>query len=276
MIFGRLSGNCDREAKEDGLIGGRNGYGVKLANIFSTEFVVEIADGPGQKKYKQVFSENMGKKLEPEITDYRKGVNWTMVTFKPDLAKFNMTYFEEDVLALMKKRVFDMAGILGVTVQVMFNGRKMSLLRGFHSYVHRHIKPLSSKLFPWFCEKVNDQLEVGVSLSGGHFKQVSFVNNYATISGGTHVDYVSNLIVAHALSFMKDTLRLADIEECDLKRQLMIFIEVQMENPTFSSPTKEALATPQEEFASEFQFSDKFLKSASELLYLKLRNIIKA
>ncbi|KAK3144371.1 hypothetical protein QOZ80_4AG0312180 [Eleusine coracana subsp. coracana] len=50
MIFCRLS-KCDHEEE---ITDGRNSYGVKLANIFSTEFVVEIADGPGQKKYKQV------------------------------------------------------------------------------------------------------------------------------------------------------------------------------------------------------------------------------
>ncbi|TVU14636.1 hypothetical protein EJB05_38114, partial [Eragrostis curvula] len=170
VIFGRLSGKCEPNLKEEELIGGRNGYGVKLANIFSTEFVIETADGPGQKKYKQVKL-SLKTWERSQITGYRKGVNWTMVTFKPDLAKFNMTYLEEDTLALMKKRAFDMAGILGVTVKVVFNGRKMLLLRGFPSYVHRHIKPLSSKSFPWFCEKVNDQLEVGVSLSGGQFKQ---------------------------------------------------------------------------------------------------------
>ncbi|GJM93790.1 hypothetical protein PR202_ga10378 [Eleusine coracana subsp. coracana] len=198
VIFGHLS-NCEREVDE--INDGRNGYGVKLANIFSTEFVVEIADGPGRKKYKQVFSGNMGKKSEPEITGYRKGVNWTMVTFKPDLAKFNLTYLGDDDLALMGKRVFDMAGILGVTVQVVFNGQKILLPNGFTDYVYRHVKTLSEgfKQFPWFCEKVNDQLEVGVTLSGGQFKQVSFVNKVATVSGGTHVDYVSNLIVAHAL-----------------------------------------------------------------------------
>jgi DNA gyrase/topoisomerase IV subunit B len=32
--------------------GGRNGYGAKLANIFSTEFTIETCDGKGQ--YKQV------------------------------------------------------------------------------------------------------------------------------------------------------------------------------------------------------------------------------
>ena len=34
--------------------GGRNGYGAKLANIFSTEFTVEAADGGRGKLYKQV------------------------------------------------------------------------------------------------------------------------------------------------------------------------------------------------------------------------------
>lgn len=40
--------------------GGRNGYGAKLANIFSTEFTIETADGlRSGKKYKQTFTNNM-------------------------------------------------------------------------------------------------------------------------------------------------------------------------------------------------------------------------
>lgn len=34
--------------------GGRNGYGAKLTNIFSTEFVVETCDGQRSRRYKQV------------------------------------------------------------------------------------------------------------------------------------------------------------------------------------------------------------------------------
>ena len=34
------------------MTGGRNGYGAKLANIFSTEFTIETCDGKNQ--YKQV------------------------------------------------------------------------------------------------------------------------------------------------------------------------------------------------------------------------------
>lgn len=54
MIFGHLltSSNYDDNIRKT--TGGRNGYGAKLTNIFSTEFIIETADGRRQKKYKQV------------------------------------------------------------------------------------------------------------------------------------------------------------------------------------------------------------------------------
>lgn len=56
LIFGHLltSSNYDDAVKKT--TGGRNGYGAKLTNIFSTEFIVETADGRRLKKYKQVLS----------------------------------------------------------------------------------------------------------------------------------------------------------------------------------------------------------------------------
>ncbi|XP_028090021.1 DNA topoisomerase 2-like isoform X1 [Camellia sinensis] len=68
-----------------------------------------------------VFSNNMGKKSEPVITKCKESENWTKVTFKPDLAKFNMTHLEDDVVASMKKRVIDLAGCLGKTVKSMMS-----------------------------------------------------------------------------------------------------------------------------------------------------------
>ena len=47
--------------------GGRNGYGAKLANIFSTEFVVETCDGSRQQRYRQRFHSNMGAKDAPKV-----------------------------------------------------------------------------------------------------------------------------------------------------------------------------------------------------------------
>lgn len=55
MIFGHLLTSSNYDDSEKKTTGGRNGYGAKLANIFSTEFIIETADGKRQKKYKQVW-----------------------------------------------------------------------------------------------------------------------------------------------------------------------------------------------------------------------------
>ena len=39
------------------------------------------------------------------------------MTFSPDLSKFGMAELEADTVALMRKRVYDMAGILGKGVK---------------------------------------------------------------------------------------------------------------------------------------------------------------
>jgi DNA topoisomerase-2 len=47
--------------------GGRNGFGAKLANIFSTKFIVETADSKNGMHYKQVWKDNMSIREEPVI-----------------------------------------------------------------------------------------------------------------------------------------------------------------------------------------------------------------
>jgi DNA topoisomerase-2 len=84
----------------------------------------------------------MGKKSEPMITKCKEGENWTKVTFKADLAKFSMTHLEEDVVALMKKRVVDIAGCLGKTVKVELNGSRVPV-KSFQDYVYMYLNSAS-------------------------------------------------------------------------------------------------------------------------------------
>jgi DNA topoisomerase-2 len=44
LIFGHLLAGSNFNDDKKKTVGGRNGYGAKLANIFSTEFIVETAD----------------------------------------------------------------------------------------------------------------------------------------------------------------------------------------------------------------------------------------
>ncbi|XP_028117416.1 DNA topoisomerase 2-like [Camellia sinensis] len=89
-----------------------------------------------------VFSNNMGKKSGPVITKCKESENWTKVTFKPDLAKFNMTHLEDDVVALMKKRVIDLVGCLGKTVKVELNGKRIPI-KSFLDYVNLYLQSAS-------------------------------------------------------------------------------------------------------------------------------------
>ncbi|GMI87135.1 topoisomerase II [Hibiscus trionum] len=266
LIFGHLltSSNYDDTVKKT--TGGRNGYGAKLTNIFSTEFVIETADGKRQKKYKQVFKNNMGNKTEPVITKCKEGDNWTKVTFKPDLAKFNMTHLEEDVVALMRKRVFDLAGCLGKTVKVELNGKRIAV-KSFLDYVNLYLSAASksrTEPLPRIPEKVNPRWEVCVSISEGQFQQVSFVNSIATIKGGTHVDYVTNQISNYVMNAINKKNKNANIKAHNVKNHLWVFVNALIDNPAFDSQTKETLTLRQSSFGSKCELSEDFLKKVTK------------
>ncbi|GBG92399.1 hypothetical protein CBR_g55332 [Chara braunii] len=264
MIFGHLltSSNYDDTRKKT--TGGRNGYGAKLTNIFSTEFVIETADGKRGRRYKQVFSENMGKKSDPKITTCKASENWTRVTFKPDLAKFGMDTLEHDVVALMSKRVLDVAGVLGKSVKVELNGTRLPI-KSFSDYVGMYLDASEKNSgtevkLPRIYEKVNDRWEVCVSLSEGQFQQVSFVNAINTTKGGTHVNYVSEQVVNKLLAVANKKNKQANLKPFQIKCHLWVFVNALIENPAFDSQTKETLTTRPTAFGSPCTLSEVFLK----------------
>ncbi|KAF5822370.1 putative DNA topoisomerase (ATP-hydrolyzing) [Helianthus annuus] len=261
LIFGHLltSSNYDDSIKKT--TGGRNGYGAKLANIFSTEFTIETADGKRNRRYKQVFTNNMGKKLEPTITKCKNSENWTMVSFKPDLSKFGMECLEDDVVALMKKRVVDLAGCLGKSVKVELDGKRVPP-KTFEDYVKLYLQPSTDTLRIY--EKVNERWEICVSIADGHFEQVSFVNNIATIKGGTHVDYITNQIANHLVTVVKKQNKHANLKAHNVKNYLWVFVNALIDNPAFDSQTKETLTIKQSSFGSTCELSPEFLKKVAK------------
>ncbi|KAF7115944.1 hypothetical protein RHSIM_RhsimUnG0044300 [Rhododendron simsii] len=267
MVFGQLltSSNYDDRAKKT--TGGRNGYGAKLTNIFSTEFVVETADGEREKKYKQVFSNNMNKKTNPSITKCSKGENWTRVSFKPDLAKFQMESLEDDVVALMSKRVVDVAGCLGESVKVELNGQQVPV-NSFLDYVDLYLQSAANPekdSIPRFVEKVNDRWEICICVREGRFDQVSFVNGIATVKGGTHVNCVTEQIEGYVVEKVHQMKKDVDnIQTHAVKNHLWIFVKALIDNPSFSSQTKMTLTTKEENFGSNCILSDELLNKVSE------------
>ncbi|XP_026549842.1 DNA topoisomerase 2-alpha-like, partial [Notechis scutatus] len=182
---------------------GRNGYGAKLCNIFSTKFTVETACKEYKKLFKQTWTVNMTMAGETKLKHF-VGEDFTRVTFQPDLSKFKMTVLDKDTVALMSRRAYDIAGT-AKNITVFLNGKKLPV-KGFRSYVDMYIKDKvddTGNALKVIHEKVNDRWEVCLTMSERGFQQVSFVNCIATTKGGRHVDYVADQIVNKLIDVVK-------------------------------------------------------------------------
>jgi len=124
MIFGQLLTSSNYNDTDKKVTGGRNGFGAKLANIFSTKFVIETADSKHKKKYRQVFKKNMSQKEDPVI-EPNSSEDYTAITFYPDLKRFNMEEMDTDIVALMTKRAYDLAGVTDAKVKIFLNGERI-------------------------------------------------------------------------------------------------------------------------------------------------------
>ena len=105
LIFGHLLTSSNYDDTKKKVTGGRNGYGAKLTNIFSKKFIIETADSKNKKSFKMVWTDNMSTCSKPEIKDNKHGDDYTCITFEPDLPRFGMRELDDDIIALMRKRV---------------------------------------------------------------------------------------------------------------------------------------------------------------------------
>lgn len=268
LIFGNLLTSSNYDDNQKKVTGGRNGFGAKLCNIFSTQFEVETADLNTGKLYKQVWTDNMTNVAKPKITTLRTKKEYTKITFKPDLAKFDMDSLDEDLLAVLRRRVYDLCGTVK-NCNIYLNDKRLSI-SSFKSYVEMYVKAIrerspepltedgTSKNFTTIVHEVfNERWEVAFAVSDGTFNQVSFVNSIATTAGGTHVKYVSDQIInklVETLSKKEKGKKKLMIKPQEVRDNMFLFINCLIENPAFTSQTKEQLTTKVSQFGGKQKF----------------------
>jgi len=258
LIFGHLLTGSNFDDNEAKTTGGRNGYGSKLANIFSKKFIVETSDSTSGKKFKQEFRDNMSTKSSPTISSAANS-DFTCITFFPDLKRFKMDSLDDDIVSLLSKRVYDMAGTVlstGSKLNVYLNGSKIDA-RNFEQYI-----ALYDDLQPNIAfERVNDRWEIGVGVSDGSFQQVSFVNSISTTKGGCHVNYIADQVTMKLMGVVKKKNKGVEVKAHQIKNHLAVFVNALIVNPAFDSQTKECLTTKASSFGSTCVISDKLTKS---------------
>ncbi|XP_030695598.1 DNA topoisomerase 2-alpha [Globicephala melas] len=263
LIFGQLLTSSNYDDEEKKVTGGRNGYGAKLCNIFSTKFTVETASREYKKMFKQTWRDNMGRAGEMELKPF-SGEDYTCITFHPDLSKFKMQSLDKDIVALMVRRAYDIAGSTK-DVKVFLNGNKLPI-KGFRSYVDMYLKDKvdeTGNALKIIHEQVNPRWEVCLTMSEKGFQQISFVNSIATSKGGRHVDYVADQIVTKLVDVVKKKNKGGvAVKAHQVKNHMWIFVNALIENPTFDSQTKENMTLQVKSFGSTCPLSEKFIKAA--------------
>jgi DNA topoisomerase-2 len=190
LIFGELLTSTNYDKGEEKIWGGKNGYGSKLTNIFSKEFVIETVDHNSKKIYTQTFSDNMTKRTPADVKASSK-VPYTQISFIPDYERFGMKNMTDDIYKLFHRRVIDACATTPKDVSVYFNGEKL-MIKDFEKYCELF---LDKKEQPFVYEACGERWEVVASISSsGSFEFLSFVNGINTIKGGKHIEYITNMI----------------------------------------------------------------------------------
>lgn len=288
LIFGHLLTSSNYDKAEEKVVGGKNGYGAKLTNIFSREFTLETVDHRAKKKYVQTWSNNMVSSTTPKITA-STGKPYTEISYTPDLSRFAWggpapTVIPEDMLAVIATRVVDAAACAGKECRVTLNGAPVPS-NNFMKYISLYLNddgdssvgtsaesevsggaaPATSSTKRVAYEAAGERWEIGAILTRDLHgdappdeRHISFVNGIATRRGGKHVEYVSKTVLAAFCEAAKKKAKL-DVTPAILKDSVVWFINSTIVNPSFDTQTKETLTTPASKFGSTPTISPKFI-----------------
>lgn len=267
LIFGHLltSGNYNKE--EEKIVGGKNGYGSKVSNIFSRSFTVTTRSPKHAKKYMQTWSENMSKVGKPSIVADKGSSGFVSVKYEPDISRFAGLDLDA-MLSVLHTRTVELAALAGKDVKVRWNGEVIAT-NTFEKFVRLFLKDEGTHGVVY--EACGPRWEVAAVLARSlyeedgapEFKHVSFVNGINTRRGGKHVDTV----VGHILGDFCEAAakRKVTVKPAQLKDAVVFFVNATIVNPSFDSQTKETLTTPAKQYGSVFKTEGKLVEGLMKI-----------
>jgi DNA topoisomerase-2 len=252
LVFGHLLTSTNYDDTQKRIVGGRNGYGAKLANIYSTEFSIVIKDHETKQMYTQSWSKNMTVCDPPKIKKHSGATSSVAITFTPEWKRFGMSKMDDTIYKIFQKRVWDANICTTQNCKVKFNGDVLTK-QTFETYakMHEGVEDVT-------CVN-GDRWSVCIGPAENGMEQVSFVNGLCTNKGGTHVDHAANLIANGIIDEMAKKIKLRPQQ---VKNTFNIFVKATLENPTFSSQVKSECTSKSQSFGSKFEPPKNFVKNA--------------
>lgn len=267
LIFGHLRTSTNYDINAVRKSAGTNGYGCKLAFIWSTKGSIETVDITRGLKYTQEFLDNLSTIVPPIISKVKSQKPYTKVSFKPDYARFGITNLSSDMVSLLRKRMYDIAALTDHSVKkikIIYN-KEVLPIKNFQQYIDMYIGKKDCNGAKRVYESHGERWEYAIALSPTQqFEQVSFVNGICTYKGGKHVEYILGQILRKVQAYIEKKKKIV-VNINTIKDQLIIFIRADIENPNFDSQTKECMNTPSNKFGSVCVVTDEFAEKVAKL-----------
>ena len=251
LTFGHLLTSTNYDDSQERLVGGRNGYGAKLANVFSSQFAIIINDSVNKLQYSQVWENNMTICNSPVIKKYSKTNSNISISFIPDWVKFGMTKMDTDIFKILEKRVYDANFCTSKKCKISFQGQVLPKLSQ-EVYASMYL-PDETPIIGF----QSPRWSVCIAPSDG-YQHVSFVNGVCTTKGGSHVDYISSMISTGIIEELAKKIKLRPQQVRD---NFFVMVNSTLVNPSFSSQVKSECTLRAQDFGSRFEPPANFIKS---------------
>lgn len=281
--FGSLRTGTNFSDDDAGSYCGRNGYGAKLTNIFSTRFEVKATNPLSKLQYHQVWENGMTVKHPAQVSEYNGKDSMVSVTFTSDFRYFGADGYADDEFFLYAMHVANVGFLHKIPVTFNSIDLKSQDIRSFGKLLFGEELMKSAVIhYEWpkrtqlverngtmmakdkHARPIVEMLVLDTPDAG---QQLSFVNGMITRDGGEHVNAAYRSISETVLTAInkkcaskkpsKDGKTTnVKLTITDVKPHLTLLLNVKMVKPVFKSQTKTELA----KFGSKIKTSEKLQK----------------
>ncbi|ACV50239.1 gp60plus39 DNA topoisomerase subunit [Delftia phage PhiW-14] len=248
MIFGFLRSGSNFNDEADSESAGQNGEGSTLVNVFSSRFDVETCDG--KNKFSITYLDGMANKTAPEVVAAQGATPFTRITYFPEWSIMGMTGQEDWIEDTLRRRCLEVAAC-NTHIRVYYNGKPVNV---------KKFGDFAAMLDPVCVSESAPKWDVALSLSKNGFKHYSYVNSTLTFVGGTHINHVMDKIVAEVRAHIESKTK-QDIKPAEILNQFQLTVAARINNPRYSSQTKENLITPVSSYNVKYSPSKEFIKA---------------
>ena len=262
ILFSELNSGSNFSDDRGSTIG-MNGLGITVTNILSEWFEINIVNLDCNKKYKQMFKNNASVIGIPKISEIAKADKRSCVTisWKPDFARFGIVLpLDTNTVKLLETRMYDIAACSRSNLSIYFNDSKISVksMKDYHlalggTFIGRdEVQKNNQNVFEFSISYADKN-------KGQESKVVGFVNGIQC-SQGTHIDMVYRRIIECLNELCKKKKKTGTIRPQLVKDSLILLVNINVPNPSFTSQSKEKLDTTVDKYGFKYVMCQNLIK----------------